>query len=156
LKAILNDANIIKTGTWKYPAREDIGYLDQHYATLELHKSAVELIQDLQPQWTIAEIRNYLNTFLLRKNEEVMRASQYLSGGERVRLSLAMIAAKPPKLLILDEISNNLDLETKEHVSQILKNYPGSLLMVDHDHNFLMNLNLDSCYRIHNQQLLAE
>ncbi|MBP9743531.1 MAG: ABC-F family ATP-binding cassette domain-containing protein, partial [Burkholderiales bacterium] len=41
-KAILNDANIIKTGTWKYPAREDIGYLDQHYATLELHKSAVE------------------------------------------------------------------------------------------------------------------
>jgi ATPase subunit of ABC transporter with duplicated ATPase domains len=156
LKAILNDANIIKTSTWLSPAREDIGYFDQHYAILEPKKTAVELIQELQPQWTIAEIRNHLNTFLLRKNEEVLIATQYLSGGARVRLSLAMIAAKPPKLLILDEISNNLDLETKEHVSQVLKSYPGSLLMVDHDHDFLMNLNLDSRYRIHNRRLLAE
>ena len=156
LKAILNDSNITKTGSWLTPVLGDIGYLDQHYATIDANKTVVELIQALQPKWTVAEVRNHLNTFLLRKNEEVLIATKYLSGGEKIRANLAMIAAKPPKLLILDEISNNLELETKEHVSQILSSYPGGLLIVDHDHNFLMSLNLKTFYRIYNHQLLVE
>lgn len=57
------------------------------------------------------EIRKHLNDFLFRKNEEVESLVSTLSGGEKARLSLAQIAAITPKLLILDEMTNNLDLQ---------------------------------------------
>jgi ATPase subunit of ABC transporter with duplicated ATPase domains len=50
-----------------------------------------------------------------------------LSGGEKARLSLAKIALRTPKLLLIDEITNNIDLETKEHIAQVLKEYPGAM-----------------------------
>ncbi|MDR2432474.1 MAG: hypothetical protein LBD34_01850 [Puniceicoccales bacterium] len=67
-------------------------------------------------RWSHAEIRCHLNNFLFQKNEEISEAVEDLSGEERACLSLAQIAARPPKLLILDEITNNLDLETCAHV----------------------------------------
>ena len=51
-----------------------------------------------------------------------------LSGGEKVRLSLSVMSAITPMLLILDEITNNLDLETRQHVIEVLKEYPGAIL----------------------------
>lgn len=65
----------------------------------------MELIGDLATTWSHAEIREYLNSFLLRKNEEMNLVSKFLSlsGGERVCLSLASIAARLLKLLRLDE-----------------------------------------------------
>jgi len=60
-----------------------------------------------------------------------------LSGGEKARLSLALIAAKTPALLILDEVTNNLDYETREHVIQVLQDYPGALIVISHDEDFL-------------------
>lgn len=74
---------------------------------------------------------------MFRKNEEVNAFVSTLSGGEKARLSLAQIAAKIPKLLILDEITNNLDLETKEHVAQVLRAYPGAMIIISHDADFL-------------------
>lgn len=65
-----------------------------------------------------------------------------LSGGEKARLSLAQIAAKTPKLLILDEITNNLDLETKEHVIQVLKSYPGAMIVISHEVDFLEEIGI--------------
>ena len=65
-----------------------------------------------------------------------------LSGGEKARLSLTQIAAKTPKLLILDEITNNLDLETKEHVVQVLKAYPGAIIVISHDPDFLEEIEI--------------
>lgn len=73
-----------------------------------------------------------------------------LSGGERVRLSLAKIAIKTPKLLLLDEITNNIDLETKEYVTQILKEYPGAIIIVSHDIPFLKEINISNKYVIPN------
>lgn len=155
IKTILGDNSINKFGEWLCPNIQDIGYLDQHYSQLDSSKTAVELISEVAQTWSHAEIREHLNSFLLRKNEEVNLASNYLSGGERVRLSLALIAARPPKLLLLDEISNNIDVETKEHLIQVLSAYPGALIMVDHDQQFIAALNLDNHYRIQQQQLLA-
>ena len=66
------------------------------------------------PSWPYTEVRKHLNDFLFRKNEEINALTSQLSGGEKVRLCLAQIAASPPQLLIFDEITNNLDLESKE------------------------------------------
>ncbi len=133
LKAILGD--LFREGEWFLPKKEDIGYLDQHYSTLDNQKTVLEVITEVIP--VIPEARCHLNDFLFRKNEEVNTYVSALSGGERARLSLALIAAKTPKVLILDEITNNLDLETKEHVIQVLKEYPGALIVVSHDNDFL-------------------
>jgi ATPase subunit of ABC transporter with duplicated ATPase domains len=137
IKAILGDESVCKTGEWHVIKREDIGYLDQHYGTLHPDKTVLETIADLVPAWPHTEARHHLNDFLFRKNEEVNAIVSALSGGEKARLSLAQIAAKTLKLLILDEITNNLDLETKEHVVQVLRAFPGAIIIISHEADFL-------------------
>lgn len=88
IKAILNDPGIVKSGSWYVLNIQDIGYLDQHYLTLDLRISVTENIQKLVPSWSYTKIRSHLNDFLFRKNEEVNAIVSTLSGGERARLSL--------------------------------------------------------------------
>ncbi len=148
VKAILNDAGVLRSGEWTVPKLVDIGYLDQHYGTLSPEKTVCEIIEDAAPTWLQGEVRRYLNDFLFRKNEEVNAPVKQLSGGEKARLSLARIAASPPKLLILDEITNNLDLETKGHVIDILKNYPGAMIVISHEPDFLKEIGIHTAYHI--------
>ncbi|MDR2191329.1 MAG: ATP-binding cassette domain-containing protein [Endomicrobium sp.] len=141
-KAILDAPEIIKTGIWDAPAKEEIGYLDQYYKNLDDDKTVLETVSDLLQNKTIVEIRDFLNDFLFRKNEEVNKKNIFLSGGERARLSLAVIAAKTPKLLLLDEITNNIDLQTKLHAAQVLRQYPGAMLVISHERHFLEEINV--------------
>jgi ATPase subunit of ABC transporter with duplicated ATPase domains len=143
LKAILGSSEVKKTGEWYVLSPSDIGFLDQHYRSLDLSKTVIENLENQMPHWTRIELRKHLNDFLFRSNEEVSNLGKNLSGGERARLSLALIAAKTPKLLILDEITNNLDLETRNHVIDILKNYPGAMMIVSHDDDFLKAIGVD-------------
>lgn len=153
IKAILGDATVTKSGVWHAPKPSDIGYLDQHYRTLNQGKTVLETIQELVPSWSHAEVRSHLNDFLFRKNEEVQASFATLSGGEKARLSLAQIAAKPPQLLILDEITNNLDLETRNHVMQVLKDFPGAMIIISHDEDFLEEIHVNSYCQIINGAL---
>ncbi|MBS0185608.1 MAG: ABC-F family ATP-binding cassette domain-containing protein [Proteobacteria bacterium] len=154
IKAILNADNVLKSGYWSLPKRCDIGYLDQHYKTLDFHKSILETIEDIQPFWSHEDIRKHLNTFLFRKNEEVYARVSTLSGGEKARLTLAQIAAKPPKLLILDEMTNNLDLKTRNHVIEVLKVFPGALIVISHDNDFLKKIHIQDTYEIKDNVLV--
>lgn len=148
LKAIMGSEKINKSGHWDLPRRECIAYLDQHYDNLNPNFSLMDHIKDLQPGWTETEVRRHLNDFLFRKNEEVTQFTKTLSGGEKARASLSIIAADPPRLLILDEVTNNLDLETKEHVTQVLREYPGAMIIVSHEEGFLKAINVDQRYKI--------
>ena len=105
------------------------------------------------PTWPSLEVRRHLNNFLFRKNEEVSAQVSQLSGGERARLSLAKIAALTPRLLILDEVTNNLDLETKEHLIDVLKHYPGAIIVISHDNDFLKAIGVHDWYQIKNGYL---
>lgn len=148
IKAIIGTQSLIITGKWSAPNRQEIGYLDQHYTTLSAKKTVLETISCLLPTQSYTEIRRFLNDFLFRKNEEVDALVTTLSGGEKARLSLAQIAARPPKLLILDEITNNLDRETRAHVIQVLKEYPGAMMVISHDLDFLNALTMTTTYQI--------
>ncbi len=141
IKAILKTASINKTGNWY--VTKDIGYLDQHYSTLGPDLTVLETID-------MPDKRRHLNDFLFRKNEEVNAKVSTLSGGEKARLSLAQIAAITPRLLILDEITNNLDLETRQHVIEVLKGYPGAMIVISHDEDFLKEIGIDDYYKIEN------
>lgn len=150
IKAILNNVEVIKTGSWHLPKTNDIGYLDQHYQNLEPDLSVLETITQITPDWCHAEARKHLNDFLFRKNEEINAKVFQLSGGEKARLSLAKIAAQTPKILILDEITNNLDIITKDHVTQVLRVYPGTLIVISHDQDFLSDIAINNFYTINN------
>lgn len=156
IKAILNDPKIIKHGDWHIPPLQQIGYLDQHYQNLQQELTVLDSIESIVPHWHITDIRRHLSDFLFRQNEEVSTRIKYLSGGEKARLSLAQIAAATPALLILDEITNNLDLETKEHVTQVLRDYPGALLVISHDSTFLKEINIENYYQIKEGKLSCQ
>lgn len=149
-KAILNIQGIVRKGEWVTPSLSHIGYLDQQYQTLLLNKTVYDNLADFVPHWNTQEIRKHLQAFLFRKHEDVNLLANQLSGGERVRLCLAQIAAKTPKLLILDEVTNNLDLETKQHVIEVLQTYPGALLVISHDDDFIRAINVNDYYHIEN------
>ncbi|MDR2812641.1 MAG: ATP-binding cassette domain-containing protein [Puniceicoccales bacterium] len=138
IKAILNHPSLIKTGNWDAIPPEQIGYLDQFYSTLDPQKTALQIIPD----------RKLLSRFLFRKNEEVNNKVQNMSGGEKARLSLALIAFHTPKLLVLDEITNNIDRETREHVTQILKEYPGAMIVIAHNRQFLDDIAVNKYYTV--------
>ncbi|MCX5922138.1 MAG: ATP-binding cassette domain-containing protein [Candidatus Dependentiae bacterium] len=154
MKAILGDVQVATAGDWYTPKPQDIGYLDQQYGTLNADKTVFETIQDLVPTHSHAEIRRHLNDFLFRKNEEVNTLVTNLSGGEKARLTLAQIAAKTPRLFMLDEITNNLDLETRGHVIEVLKEYPGAMIVISHDEDFLKEIGVTDEYYIENGSMV--
>jgi ATPase subunit of ABC transporter with duplicated ATPase domains len=69
-----------------------------------------------------------------------------LSGGEKARLCLAYIAAQSPQLLLLDEITNNVDGQTRAHIIEVLKEYPGAMIIVTHDSRFLQALSVATVF----------
>ncbi len=156
IKAVLGNDSVIKNGNWVIPKLENIGYLDQHYSTLLTEKTVLETIAELVPNWSHLEVRRHLNDFLFRKNDEVKSKVSSLSGGEKARLSLAQIAAITPKLLILDEITNNLDLETRNHTIEVLKSYPGAMIIISHDRDFLKEVGINDYYQVVNGYFSAK
>lgn len=139
-KAILQESDVSVEGNWHLPKRHLLGYLDQHYSTLCPQETVMQSIKKIKPMWPDTDVRKHLNDFLFRKNEEISAYTSNLSGGEQARLCLAQIAALSPSLLLLDELTNNLDIEAKEHLIQVLNAYKGTLLVISHDELFLKRI----------------
>lgn len=144
LRAICGDEKVYRTGEWNLPKK--IQYIDQHYDILDDDKNAIEIISEANKNLNTNEVRKFLSGFLFRDNEECYLKSKNLSGGERVRLALAKICCSPSELLILDEITNNIDLEIREHVIKILKNYKNKFIVVSHDEDFLKRIDIKNFF----------
>jgi ATPase subunit of ABC transporter with duplicated ATPase domains len=154
LRALIGDPMVQKTGSWQVENSDEIGYLCQYYKTLQENKTVLETITEILFDQEIPQIRRFLANFLFFKNEEVNTLVKNLSGGEKVRLSLAIICAKNPKILILDELTNNLDRQTREYVIQVLCEYPGALVVVSHDTDFLKRIAITTVYEFINGDFL--
>lgn len=152
-KAILGSPEIFRSGEWLIS--NSIAYLDQHYQNLCSEETVLESISRLMPRSSSIEIRRHLSDFLFFNQEEVHSPIAQLSGGEKARLSLAQIATQTPELLLLDEVTNNLDLETRQHVIDVLKEYPGSLLVISHDRDFLQSIQVQDYYEIRTERNMA-
>jgi ATPase subunit of ABC transporter with duplicated ATPase domains len=148
-KALLDD-NLRKRGEWHVPAYKSIGCLDQKYSILGNAATPFDLIKTVRPEWPTIEIRSFLNDFLFCKNEEVNVSIVTLSGGEKARLALAYIAAQSPSLLLLDEVTNNVDITTRNHIIAVLNQFPGTLLVVSHDTDFLRAIGIQRLFMVGN------
>jgi ATPase subunit of ABC transporter with duplicated ATPase domains len=123
---------------------ERAGYLRQRLDGLDDAATTLENIQAAAPSFAAGEIRNQLARFLLR-GDSVYRPVHTLSGGERFRVSLArlLFAEPPPQVLILDEPTNNLDIQSVDQLVEALNAYRGAVILVSHDDGFLARLDLD-------------
>ncbi|GGF39584.1 hypothetical protein GCM10010922_13650 [Microbacterium sorbitolivorans] len=121
-----------------------VGYLAQRLDGLDESASAFEAVRAAAPHVPDAELRNRLARFLIR-GEAANRPIGSLSGGERFRVAIArlLLADPPPQLLVLDEPTNNLDIDTARHLREALAAYRGAVLVVSHDQAFLDELGLD-------------
>lgn len=121
----------------------DIAYFDQHRSKLELDKPLIDVIADGKREVMIngseKHVISYLQDYLFSP-ERINAPVSTLSGGEKNRLMLAKLMLKPSNLLILDEPTNDLDVETLELLESVLVNYTGTLLLVSHDREFINNV----------------
>ena len=125
------------TGSMTIGANVEIGYFSQHaMELLEPRKTIFETMQDCMPLATIGTIRNLLGAFLF-SGDTVEKRIENLSGGEKSRVVLATILARPVNFLILDEPTNHLDIRSRDMLLETLKNFGGTIILVSHDRHFL-------------------
>ncbi|WP_349573050.1 ATP-binding cassette domain-containing protein [Azotobacter salinestris] len=121
----------------------EVAYFDQLRHQLEPEKTVIDNIAEGREFITIngqnRHVLSYLGDFLFSP-QRARTPVKALSGGERARLLLAKLFSKPANLLVLDEPTNDLDVETLELLEEILLDFPGTVLMVSHDRAFLDNV----------------
>jgi len=131
------------SGTVRHGTKLEVAYFDQQRAQLDEEKSVQDNVAGGSDKVTIGDnskhVLSYLQDFLFTP-ERARQPVKALSGGERNRLLLARLFTRPANLLIMDEPTNDLDIETLELLEERLLDYGGTLLLVSHDRDFLDNL----------------
>jgi ATP-binding cassette subfamily F protein 3 len=119
-------------GKTQLGANLQLGYFAQAHEGLVAENSLMEEIERFTPEKLPAEIRNYLARYMFTE-DDVFRTVDTLSGGERGRLALAVLALTSANLLLLDEPTNHLDLPSQEVLQTVLSEFRGTILLVTHD-----------------------
>lgn len=115
----------------------EIGYFAQHQLDmLDTESTPLQHLARIAPQAREQELRNYLGGFGF-SGDTVNSVIAPMSGGEKARLALSLIVWQKPNLLLLDEPSNHLDVDTREALATALAEFPGSVLLVSHDRHLL-------------------
>ena len=132
-----------QTGTLKHGTNLEIGYFDQLRETLDLEKSVAYNVGEgrtyIKLNGKDRHVVGYLKGFLFSP-KRAQTPVKALSGGERNRVILAKLFTRPANLLVLDEPTNDLDIETLEVLEEKLSEYSGTLIVVSHDREFLDNV----------------
>jgi len=131
------------SGSVRLGTKLEVAYYDQLRAALELEKTVIENLGEgreyIEVQGQRRHVIGYLQDFLFTP-DRARTPMKALSGGEHNRVLLARLFAQPANLLVLDEPTNDLDIETLELFEELLIDYRGTLLLVSHDRAFLDNV----------------
>jgi len=138
VKTLIGDVEKLD-GDFMYGHQIEIGYFDQTLAQFTSNKTVLEEIWDAHPELDHTQVRTVLGSFMFSA-DDVYKTCDVLSGGEKVRLTIAKIMLNKPNLLILDEPTNHLDIQGKEALENALLEYTGTIIFVSHDRYFISKL----------------
>ncbi len=155
VKAILgmeNQTAVLESGEVLLAPTMKAVYLDQTYELVNRQYTLVENMQAANPNLSYQLLRQQLGHFLF-KYDDVHKSASVLSGGELARLAIAMISISEIDLLILDEPTNNLDIETVEQMVVSINEYQGAIWVISHDLDFLSRINITQSFQLKEQAL---
>lgn len=142
IKLLLKQLDSI-TGRIEHGTQLEIAYFDQLRTQLDLDKTVFDNVSQGKDVISIngkqKSVYSYLKDFLF-SSEEVRKKAELLSGGEKNRVMLAKLFSRPANFLVLDEPTNDLDIETLELLESLLVEFEGTLLLISHDRTFLNNV----------------
>ncbi len=152
----LNELTNPKSFDFNYYAPEmKIMYLSQKYEIINPEITLLDNVISVNKEIGYENARRLLGNFLFIKDDDINKKAKVLSGGETARLAFAIITAFPLDLLILDEPTNNLDIETIEIVQEAVNEFKGALIVVSHNKSFLEAINIQRYYVIEDGKLVV-
>lgn len=141
-----------KKGSREANSKLKVGFYRQDIIeNLDLKSSLVSYLSSIAPSMSEQQIRAHLGRFGF-SNDKVFQTIKDLSGGERARLVFAGLTTDAPNLLVLDEPTNNLDLEMRESLISAINDYAGAVILITHDRHFL-NRVVNSIYVVNDGDL---
>lgn len=144
------------SGSVRCGTKLEIAYFDQHRIKLDPDRTVMDNLAEGKQEITVngrsRHVLGYLQDFLFPP-KRAMTPVRALSGGERNRLLLAKLFLKPSNLLVLDEPTNDLDIETLELLEELIDDYKGTVLLVSHDRQFVDN-SVTACWIFEGQGII--
>ena len=127
----------IDSGTVKWGHEVTVGYFAQdHRESIPSGVSVIEWLHSFHPAASQQELRGLLGQMLF-SGDDALKRTEVLSGGEAARIIFCRLMLQKPNFLVLDEPTNHLDLESINALNIALQRYPGTLLLVTHDHDVI-------------------
>ncbi|WP_414527146.1 ribosomal protection-like ABC-F family protein [Nodularia chucula] len=142
---------ILESGEVIFAPEMKAVYLDQTYALVNRQQTILENMQAANPSLSYQQLRQQLGHFLFKYDDDVHKSASVLSGGELARLAISMISISEIDLLILDEPTNNLDIETVAQMITGINEYQGALWVISHDIDFLSRIHITQSFKLQNQ-----
>ncbi|MGP9556361.1 ATP-binding cassette domain-containing protein [Psychrobacter sp. AOP7-A1-24] len=147
IKALVGELGIL-TGKYRVSDTLKLGYFNQHQMDiLDAKATPIEMLRRLAGKTSDAMLRSFLGSFDFR-GERIDTPSELFSGGERARLTLALIVWQRPNVLVLDEPTNHLDLQMRQALTIALQGFKGAVVLVSHDRELIANV-CDELYLVH-------
>ena len=151
IKALVGEIGIL-SGSYRVSDTLKLGYFNQHQMdTLDAAATPMQMLRRLAGKTSDAELRSFLGSFDFR-GDRIDTASELFSGGERARLTLALIVWQRPNVLVLDEPTNHLDLQMRQALTIALQGFKGAVVLVSHDRELIANV-CDELFLVHDGQI---
>lgn len=151
IKALVGELGVV-SGTYNVSDTLKLGYFNQHQMdVLDSAATPIEMLRRLAGKTSDAILRSFLGSFDFR-GERIDTISELFSGGERARLTLALIVWQRPNVLVLDEPTNHLDLQMRQALTLALQGFEGAVVLVSHDRELIANV-CDELYLVHDGRI---
>ena len=151
IKALVGELGVL-TGTYNVSDTLKLGYFNQHQMdALDAVATPLQMMRRLAGKTSDAELRSFLGGFDFR-GDRIDTPSELFSGGERARLTLALIVWQRPNVLVLDEPTNHLDLQMRQALTIALQGFEGAVVLVSHDRELIANV-CDELFLVHDGQI---
>ena len=151
IKALVGELGVLK-GSYNVSDTLKLGYFNQHQMDiLDAKATPIEMLRRLAGNTSDAMLRSFLGSFDFR-GERIDTPSELFSGGERARLTLALIVWQRPNVLVLDEPTNHLDLQMRQALTIALQGFEGAVVLVSHDRELIANV-CDELFLVHDGQI---